>query len=523
MVDWDAATYEALQEDAPRNAAILSDQVIRENVELRNQVSTLSESLDEVRMMLDYEDRGWQLISQIGAGEHLEGLDLDEVKDLSQRIRPRLAAQGLTKRGADLHSGYVWSKGLNIEGVKPTGKRGTPSNLQKFYNRVTNQESLFSALAHEELQKARFADGNVFILCDTAKRTARVIPIKDITGVKVDPDFPSDVIAYRREWKPDEKKPAKVEWYYTNRWDGPKQRTFTQNKVTETINRNAVIVDRRFNKSPGYVLGIPDAVAAMPWIAAYDEMTQNGMVVTESLAKILYKVISKSKTTAASVGVKLAGFNGTGGTASMMEGQDLAAISTAGKGYDFGSYRAIGAMAAAALNVPNAELLSDSAAAGSSYGALSALTPSTKNAMRLMQAEWIELYLEVFEVFSLGRPRIWFDSLEDVDQYRASQSLTLLSSTLSDEEFRAAALDLLDIAGDPSQIPETLKLRSQPAQTAATQGSPGQGVSNDSAGSGANDLRSDTISQESLRSQMANDDFLARLEELVNRMEAAGG
>jgi hypothetical protein len=203
----------------------------------------------------------------------------------------------------------------------------------------------------------------------------------------------------------------------------------------------------------------------------------------------------------------------------MTEGQDLQAVSTAGRGYDFVSPRPVAAMAAAAWNVSNMDLLNDSSAAGSSYGSANALAPANKNAMRLMQREWISLFEEIFDFFSLGRPRIWFEELDEVDQYRAAQGLTLLSPTLSDEEYRSKALDLLDIPGDPGKTPPTLVARTQGAQQAA---SPDQGQSNGTGGSDSgsrNDLRTDNI--ESVRVAMENENFLARYEELVIRAENA--
>ena len=519
MVDWDRATYEALQEDTPRTAAILSDEVLRRVESLENENAQLKESLEDVTLMFKAEDHGWQLISGLASGERLEGLDLSEVKEISKAIRPHVAGDNLVKRGVDLHSGYNWSKGLNIDGVKKTGQRGRPASLIGFYNNPINQDSLFSSTAHEELQKARYSDGNIFLACNTKDATVRRIPLDQITAIKVNPEFPEEIWAYQRTWNPNDRVDSKEikKWYYTNRFQGSKQQSYTVQGETVKVDPDVIVVDKRFNRQIGYPLGIPDVVAAMPWIAAYQEIIQYGRVVSESLSRILFKVISNSKAGSKQAAVKIAGMTGFGNTSSMVEGQDVAAIQTAGKGYDFVTARPVAAMAAAALNVPNMEFLSDSSAAGSSYGAAAALTPSTKNAMRLMQAAWIEVFYEVLDVFSLSSKRIWFDPLEDTDLYRGMQAITLGSITLSDEEYRGKVLDLLDIAGDPTKIPDILKTRTTAAQTAA---SPDQGRSNGTGGGGqgANDQRSDTI--ESLRRQMADEDILSRWESVASRLEA---
>lgn len=522
MTDWDAETYQALQEDA--SPAIPDTFMSARIAALESQNEALRESLSDVRAMVAVDDRGWTLIAGLTSGERLEGLDLEEVQDIAEVIRPHVVGDSLAKRGVDLHSGYVWSKGLNIEGVRrETGKRGASTELQKFYANQVNQDNLFSATAHEELQKARFTDGNILLSVNTSAKEVRRIPFNQIISIKVNPDFPEEVWAYLRQWDPQDRPDSKIQkrWYYTNRFPGKRTKTITVKGDTIPVAEETV-VDRRFNRQVGWPLGIPDAVAAMPWIAAYEEIVQYGRVVNESLAKILYKVISKTKNGATTAAVKVSGMAGHGNTASMLEGQDVAAVSTAGKGYDFVSARPVAAMAAAALNVPNIELLSDSAAAGSSYGAAQSLTPATKNAMRLMQSQWVELFFEVLSLLKIVTPRIWFEPLEDADLYREMQATTLGAVALADDEYRGKVLDLLNIPGDPTDIPEILKFRTQAADPAAQQAAPDQGTSNGTGGGGqgANDQRSDGIG-EALRRQMADEDILRRWEAVVERLEAA--
>lgn len=519
MVDWDKATFEALSETAP-SAAILSDEVLTRLNAITAENETLRENLDDAMRSLKFEDRGWQVLGIAAAGENLDGLSLQDVKEISGKIRPYLVAGDLMKRGVDLHTGYVWNRGLHIEGVDKKG-RGAPTKLRNFYLKTANQESLFSPFAHSELQKARYADGNIFFLCDTAKSTVKRIPLSQITAMRVDPSFPEDVWAYRRTWDSSEdgsKEPIS-RWYYTKRFEGKKQKTFTRNGVTEAV-EPGIIVDGRFNRQTGWALGVPDAAAAMPWRRAYSEFMKYGQVVNESLAKMLFKITgNKSKAGASSAGVKMGSFSGHGGMAAVGEGQDLEAVRTAGKGYEFKSGDRIAAMVAASLNVPNVELLSDSSAAGGSYGAAATLTPSTRNSMKIIQDEWLFLFNEVFDAFGIDVPKIWFDPIDAPDPYRAAQQLKLLSDGLFDKEYRAAALDQLDIPGDPNKIPELLAARNV-AQTNGSaagvqQASPGQGVSNGSGGIGssaANDLRSDGIGEWF---------DLDRFEYLIERLERA--
>lgn len=484
------------------------DTLKSENVELR-------ESLDEVRRSLAFEDKGWVLIGSLLSGEQLEGFTLDEVQEVSKKIRPYLVGGSLVKRGSDLHTGYNWSKGINIEGVEKTGKAGAPSGIQTFYSNLTNWENIFSPEAHGELQRARYSDGTIFLLCDVREKTVRRVPISEISGVRVNPDFPEEIWAYQRTWTPDNTTgQPRVRWYYTNRFTGVRRQSITTAGTRVPVGEET-IVDQRFNRQVGWPLGIPDAVAALPWYHAYSEIMRYGRVVNESLAKILYKIISKSPAGAQNAAVKIAGMGGHGNSASITEGQDVQAISTAGKGYEFTSARPVAAMMAAGLNVPNVELLSDSSAAGASYGAAATLTPSTINAMKMMQDEWISMYRSIFKFFGFTVPKMSFDAIQEPDFYRTMQGITLGRPALTDPEYRGKVLDHLNIVGNANDKTPSMIATTAATTTATQAASPDQGVSNGTGGNmNSNDLRTDTIS-EALKAFQ-----LDELRDLVERLEA---
>ena len=491
----------------------------------KSEITELRESLADVRAMMAFEDQGWARIAGASAGEHLEGLDLDEVHDIAEKIAPRVAAGALPKRAVDLHSGFVWGRGCHIVGTEKP-KRGRPSKDRSFFIDKNNQESVFGESAQEELQRARFISGNVLAAVNPKTQRVNRIPFNQIVNVKVDPDFPENIIAYCREWDTQDGsvKPVRKRWYYTHRYEGVRQGSYTSNGETITVDKDITIVDLRANRQVGHVLGVPDGLAGLLWSESYGRIITYGETVQESLAKILYKVTNKTSQGVQSTGVKIAGFGGHGGTASMAEGQELTAVSTAGRGYDFASARPVAAMAAAAWNVSNMDLLNDSSAAGSSYGSALALVGGNRNAMLLMQKEWGNFYKEIFEAAGLERPSVVFEPFEEPDKYREMQAITLGAPALSDEEYRMKVLDTLDIVGNAGDIPETLKMRSQPEQTAAQQAAPDQGQSNGTGGGGqgANDQRSDGIG-ESLRHEMALEALAERIESAVGRFEGLSG
>lgn len=484
------------------------------------QIAHLEESIADVRLMMQAEDRGWSIITGFHTGERLEGLELDEVHQVAQMISPRVAAGSLPGRAVSLHSGFVWGPGLQIDGCESPkkGTRGQAPAIYRFFTDPTNQESVFGPAAQITLQTGRFVEGNVLAACNTKDKKVNLVPFNQVTDVRVDPDFPENVLAYQRTWNPKtgpDSQPIK-RWYITRRWEGVRPKSITTGNERVPVDQDVTVVDLRVNRQPGFVLGIPDGLAGIHWAEAYGQHVQYGQVVTEALSKLLFKLTSKSKGAAQNAAAKVAGMTGVGNTASMVEGQDVEAIRTAGNAYAFEKLRPIAAMAASAWNVSNADLLNDSAAAGASYGALNGLVLGNRNAMVLMRGEWGQWLQDIFEVNGFGRPAIHWEPIEAPDPYRASQSLTLLSPTLTDEEYRRKSLDILDLPGDPSEIPPTLKLRSQPASAAAQQASPDQGRANQTGGadSGAkNDLRTDMVS-EALRMMQ-----LDEMRQLVERFE----
>jgi len=488
-------------------------QVLSENDGLR-------ESLSDVKMMLDAENRGWSSIGAFLSGENLEGFDLDELQEVSQKLRTYTTGNALMRRGCQLHIGYVFSNGFFVEGTEAPTK-GRPSDLRNaFVNRV-NQENIFSYAAQSELQRSRYTDGMVFLAAHRGKKEVRRIPLSEITGVKVDEDYGEDVIAYRRTWKQHNENKTQSRWYMTDRFSGVKPKSYADGAgELVPVDQDVVIVDGRFNRAVGFVLGVPDAIAASVYVTAYDQILQYGRIVDESLSRILYKVVNKTKQGVQTTGVKIANSTVHGGTASMAEGQDLQALGGTRVNFNFSNARPVAAMAAAALDVSNIDLLADSSAAGSSYGAGNLLTVGVRNAMKQKQNEWTDIFHRVFHVLGLGRPRIFFEKMEDVEPYRAAQALTLLSPTLSDEEYRMKALDTLDIIGNATDIPESLKLRNISPNAASQQAAPDQGQSNGTGGGGqgANDQRSDGIG-ENMRHEMAMEDQLTRMSEMLARFE----
>lgn len=483
--------------------------ILEENTALR-------EASAEVKAMFDYQDRGWQLLLGMAAGDSEYGLSLDDVKAVAEKASTQVSVGALPKRAADLHSGFVFGNGMEIEGVeRESGKRGAVPKQVLFHENSVNQESIFSGAAKHELQYARFTTGNVIVLCDTRKKEVRRLPFAEVENVLVNPDFSEEIWAYLRSWthtRPSGDTVEKQAWVYTNRFPGKRQKTISVNKKPVEVLQDVTAVDLRANRQVGFTFGIPDAASGLHWSAAYGEVLRYGQIVNETLAKVVYKVTQTTQKGANNVGVKL-GKGGAGQAAALGQGQDIQLVNASQSSFNFAAARPLAAMAATAWNVSVVDVLSDSSAAGSSYGAGNLLTAGMQNAMNGMRDEWRQFYTDIFDVMDLGRPRITFPPMEEPDSYRMAQELTLYSVALTDEEYRAEVLDRLDINGNAKDVPPMLKARGEvPKQ----QSSPDQGKSNSTGGQDSgqkNDQRSDTI--ENVRNEMAFAELLAEMRQVL--------
>jgi hypothetical protein len=492
----------------------------------------LREDMSQVMAQLAFEDAGWLNVFRLASGELIEGLSLEQVQEASEKIRPYLAGTGLIKRGSDLRTGYIWSKGVHIAGTERAQRAGRPSTLSAFFRNPVNQAALFSTAAQGELERAAYSDGNVFLIADRAARTVRRVPVSEITAIAVNPDYPDEVWRVQRTWNPDpsDKKPQ-VRWYYTNAYTGSKQRTITTAGAPVEVAPQTVI-SIGFNRQVGWALGVPDALASMPHYEAYRTLVAKGRTVSEGMASIIFKMTNaKSAAGAKNSAVKFNSMSDQAAqAASLTGGQDINVLSSAGKGYDFSSLRPIAAEIAAPLNVSVVELLADSSAAGSSYGAAQTLTPSTMNAMRMRQDEWKALYFEVFRFFDLDVAEIEFPDIVEPDAYREMQRLALAwgLGAIYPDEVRPEALKMLKIPSKHVTPPEGILIPNNetslarkdidtdgtgaPKQAAA----PDQGQSNGSGGNAgvSNDLRRDVLSNAFTGMQL--DEMTA----LVERFEA---
>ena len=416
--------------------------------------AAVAEALTNTLQMFAAEDQGWARLSALSNGE-VPGLELAELQKLSTDIREKAVANPLIKRGIALRTSYIFSKGVNIPGydkynnASGAGERkpGRKGAEERFFSSLVNKANVFGPGAYEKMEKAAASDGVFVLLGEAATKELRILPLHEITGVYTHPDHIDEIWGYQRTWSRSSTDTATaqlVEWYMTDAY--PEKRL--PGKINDVkVNSGVTAIDIRFNQNAGWTFGIPDAVAAAVWSSVYSEMVQAGRVMTKALARFAYKVTAQTSKGAQAAGIKIAGSDGAGQTASMAAGNNMTPMNQAGKTYDFGGLRPLAAMVATALEVSVVHLLSDPGAAGSSYGSASNLDMPTKRAMTNRQSVWSDFFERVVK-WGTGRDvKVTFPDMDDPDLYREQQvaSLAWASGLIHGDEMRTRTLEVSGI------------------------------------------------------------------------------
>lgn len=505
-----------------------------------NEVEILRESLDQSQKMV--EKVSWEherlqerlsgldlALDNIGWSEAWgyadDGPSLNQIHSMSKQLRPLMGKNSHIKQGWMLRFGYVWDGGVHYSNIpgqpvsgKPTPiKRGPKPKDAEAWARVQhpiNQKNFFSSTAHQKREGMCYGDGHHFFIGEEPSFTLRPLPIGSITADYRNPEEPDEVWAYRRSWMeyPTTGNPVeRSEWIFHNLFKENETASISYNGKSETVATDKRIFGSPVNGLPGWAYGIPDAFAGMNWSRQYRDVLLNGKTMTDALASIAYKVINKSTAGATNAGVKIAGAEGGGNVANMIQGQDMLPMGTAGKGYDFDAARPILAAFAASIGVSVVAVAADPGAAGSSYGSAQTLDLPTRLMAEARRMFHIEMEKEVLAWFGAPDAEVWFDPIEDYSEIlRAMQFLIVKWNTglYSAEDMKA---DIEGFFGRVSlgNIPEGVLVpnnanswersdidpKEAPGATANAGAAPGQGQSTGTGDIGTNnDQRSDTIS-----------------------------
>jgi hypothetical protein len=371
MPDWPApAQAEVIQ---------LREQLDAERNTNEVMVDDLAESLADLELTL--EDRGWQSITGRAQYEFTRA-GLGRAADVA---RTYAIANPLIKRGLALRSAYVWGQGLSIGARAATDEGGSQdvnAVIQGFLDDPSNRTSLTSGQAHEELERSLGTDGNVFLAGFTSPLTGRVqvrsFPFREITEIITNPEDRDDPWFYLRSWQTtavivngDRTQTANQlrRVYYPAMGFRPPTRPTTINGIP--VQWDAPILHISVNRLDGWLFGIGDAYAALPWARMYQDFLVDWAKLVKALSRFAWrlsgdrssraqKAAARVKAVAASeADLTLPGRSPAGQVAAMGPGASLEAIPKSGATIDSNSGRPVAAMTAAALGVPVTMLLAD--------------------------------------------------------------------------------------------------------------------------------------------------------------------
>lgn len=383
----------------------------------------LRENLAQVSAMFAAEDRGWL---NAWAGDSEEGISLDSLKEWSVELRNAVVGSPHIKRGLALRTAYVWSGGIKYRGLPGASQGRKPSdNIEGLTKTPMNQRNFFGPAARARREADLFCDGISLYLGRESDKKLRNVPLAEITADYRDPDFHSDIWAYRRTWDhyaPNSTKPTtKHRWYFTDTFKGERTPKIRYGGNSEDVDLEHVIFDQFANAANAFAYGSPDALAALIWSRIVRDLYMDGKTMTAALATFAFKATVATKTSGDSATIKLASKNGAGSTAVVGGANDLAPLSSAGKGYDFSSFAPVVAIVATSLDL-TLEDLTGTNSTGSDTS--SSLALATRLAIALRRAEHVEFDLRVLEWMGADKAEAFFSSLIDpTDLYRAQQGV----------------------------------------------------------------------------------------------------
>jgi len=440
---------------------------------VENDRERLVEALSNAVMMLRQEDVGWAMP---GAGTHYRGLKLEELQKWSEQIRASLtgtadkAPNPHMRNGLMLRHSFVWQGGIkydkvpgsevNEDGTKRSGQGRT--NVQAIIDDANNQRLVFGSSARRKREEALYSSGLYLLIGDNSnKKDIRPIPLHEITDTMRDEFYEDEIVAYR--WTRQEAtrqattrtrggkeipgaltgdREEKSYWVYVDWFTGAKP-THIKNAATgieEEVLQDKTAFDLHANRPDGQAFGSPDAISALVWARIIRDLIMNGVKMQDALALFAFKKKNPTKDGQKTDALELAKDHAAGSAAVMGGDSDLEPVSSAGKGYDFGSIGFVVATMAASLHVSGIALSANTALAGSSYGAAKTLDLPGRMAMETRRAEHIEFDKRLLKWLGAPNATVYFDNYDDsTDEYRAVQAAMLAwtTGTLTPEGFRA--------------------------------------------------------------------------------------
>ena len=439
--------YDEAVQTQLREAAAVASTLSAQNLAMDLDRADLRESIRELSLYI--EDLNW---IPVDGWEEEKGFSIDIIKEQSDRLRALLTVNPTIKKAVNARVGYIHGRGVSFEG---------PAIIKKTIENEHNDEVIFSDTAKWKLEAQLATDGNLWSARNKKSNEITMVPIHHIAGWVVDENDPSRVLYWLRKYTVMVKN-------FSNGVEAPKYIEefipaygFTSGTVGSIdgikVNRNLEMVHLAVNRQEGWILGIPDIMAAMFWAKGMKELYESGTAYVKAQGKFASKVISKTQAGAQRAAAAVAEgprrdettgqVLDIGGTAVMSAGLDMQLMGKMSGGVDFKSFDPVVGLVAVALDLPLSVLL------GTADGEEKSLEQTTVDAMKLRQKTW-SWYFKA--LLGPSKVTVVWPKIKTEPTYRQIQSIGLSNdaATLSREELRLLTLEAYDLYGDPKKVPD---------------------------------------------------------------------
>lgn len=434
--------YQSQLQEAATVASTLSSQ----NTAQAYTVEDLKESVRDLTLYL--EDLNW---IPVDGWEEDKGFSIETIKEQSDRLRSLLSVNPTIKKAVNARVGFIHGRGVTIEG----------QGIKRALENDHNNKIIFDDVAKWKLEAQLATDGNIWTAHNKRNDEMLMLPISQIAGWIVDENDPTRVNYWLREY-------TVVVKNFSNGVDDTKHiKVFYPahgGKAGTSKTIEGIAVDREFevvhlaaNRQEGWVLGVPDIMAAMFWAKGHKELFESGTAFVKAQGRFASKVTAKTQAgaqrAAASVAEQPRRDPNTGevldigGTAVMSAGLDMQLMGKMSGGVDFKAFDPVAGLIAVGLDVPLEVLL------GRSDGEETSLEQTTVDAMVERQKLW-SWYFKA--ILSPRKVKVVWPKIKVEPTYRQIQSIGLSNeaATLSREELRFLTLEAYGLEGNATDLPD---------------------------------------------------------------------
>ena len=419
--------------------------------------------------ILQFEDAGWKTLSGAIDENGNAGLSHNQVKEVAKQAKDMTKMNAFMGHALRVKTNHIFGRGFAFDLKPPASKEAIAPRHQKIIDDAENQRVIFSPTAMRNLNRVLWNTGNLFVLYNEKEREFSILSVdKAITPEFIHfDDNPSRLKYFKRSYTRRRdintktvKAPETVEeWVPVLEYKEYKKRRgekipgiINVGGQDEIVNTDCVVIDLRLNKDEDEMWGVPDSFAAIPWAWASAEYIKDGSKLLKAYAAIAYQIKTKGEAGKKAAGAAIASGK-VGGSAVTGLDTEISQVNRA-SAVDLYTGRPIQAMFASAVDLSVTSVTNDTGKGGA-YGSEQVLTTPELLAALSRQEDFSGFFARLFRAMGIEGRISWPSPSQD-PVHRQLQSLGLAYTLggIFQEELRVKSLELLDIEGDPTELPE---------------------------------------------------------------------